>query len=138
MAGIRTGYRGCTTSERTRFAPVIGHAKVEARNPERVAGNIIHYAYPDFHAYEQQMNRFSTRGARMLYDAGKRAGPWTPAIHGLWAFVRAYLMRGGILQGVDGLTVSWVIAHHSYMKYAKLIELERYTEKPVSRPIASQ
>jgi len=112
--------------ERTRFAQVIGHAKVESRNPERLAGNIVHYAYPDLHAYEQQMNRFSTRGARMLHDDGKRARPWTPATHGSWAFLRAYLMRGGILQGVDGLTVSCVIAHHSYMKYAKLIELERY------------
>jgi len=116
--------------ERTRFAPVIGHAKVEAHDAERLAGNIIHYAYPDYHGYEQQMNRFSTRGAGMLYEAGRRAGAWTPVTHGIWTFFRAYFMRGGFLQGLDGLTVSRVMAHHSYMKYAKLIELERHRDKP--------
>ena len=36
-----------------------------------------------------------------------------------------YFLRGGILGGIDGLTLSLSIAQNSYLKYAKVLEWQR-------------
>ena len=110
---------------KTRFSAVMGHASVETKRRAELRGEIIHYAYPDFHAYEQQLNRFSTRGARMMFDAGKKVSPLAPFGHGLFTFLKAYLLKRGFLGGTDGLTVSTMMAHYAFMKYAKLLEMQR-------------
>ena len=68
---------------------------------------------------------YSTRGAKILYNAGRRAHWWSPIWHGCAAFFVNYFIRGGILGGIDGLTFSKAVALNSYLKYAKLLEYQR-------------
>jgi hypothetical protein len=42
-----------------------------------------------------------------------------------WAFVRAYLLQGGILDGRRGFEVSLVLATATAFKHLALIEAER-------------
>ena len=39
--------------------------------------------------------------------------------------MRKYLFQGGMLGGLDGLSVSLSAAVNAYLKYAKLLELQR-------------
>lgn len=60
-----------------------------------------------------------------MYQKGKRANAFSPALHGFNAFLRKYIFQLGFLEGTDGLTVSLSSAMNSYLKYAKLLEFQR-------------
>ncbi len=109
---------------RARFKDVAGHSSVEAKNVIQLQGNIIHYSYKNYHDLLHKTNRFSSRGAKMLLEKGRRANGFSPFIHFMAAFFRKYLLQKGFMQGVDGLTISLTASINSYMKYAKLLELQ--------------
>ncbi len=110
----------------TRFAAVKQHAAVEAKNPQRLNADIIHYSFENLGQLFAKPGRdFSGRAAKIMYQKGKRANAFSPFTHGLNAFVRKYIFQRGFLGGVDGMTVALSSAINSYLKYAKLLEFQR-------------
>lgn len=107
------------------FDPVAGHAKVKVDAPGKLEGHIIHYSYKNYDELLYKTNRFSSRGAKMLMEKGRRTNGFSPALHFMSAFFRKYILQRGFLQGVDGLTISLTASINSYMKYAKLIEMRQ-------------
>ncbi|MEA3523017.1 MAG: glycosyltransferase family 2 protein, partial [Campylobacterota bacterium] len=103
-----------------RFRDVSGHSSVEALHVKHLEGNIIHYSYKNYHDLLHKTNRFSSRGAKMLMQKGRKANGFSPFIHFMSAFFKKYLLQKGFLQGLDGLTISLTASINSYMKYAKL------------------
>jgi hypothetical protein len=45
--------------------------------------------------------------------------------HALAAAIRKLLLKGGLFQGLDGITVSLTTVFRIYMKYLKLYELQQ-------------
>lgn len=109
-----------------------GHARVEADRVGRLAGHILHYSYAGYRDLLRKLEKFSTRGAGELRATGRRPGALAPVAHGLAAFTRKYLFKGGILYGLDGLTISVVTGFGTYMKYALLLEHQRHGAGPGS------
>lgn len=112
-----------------KFKDVAGHSSVQANTVKILDGNIIHYSYKNYHDLLHKTNRFSSRGAKMLLDKGKKANGFSPFIHFMAAFFRKYFLQKGFLQGVDGLTISLTASINSYMKYAKLLEMIQSSDK---------
>ncbi|WP_337133825.1 hypothetical protein, partial [Staphylococcus aureus] len=81
----------------------------------------------------QRIDQLSTRDAWAMKERGVAPSPYRPAIHALSATLRKLLLKGGLFQGSDGLTVAMTTAFHAYMKYAKLNELHE-DERPSERP----
>lgn len=112
--------------DKTRFLDVKQHASVPPVRMKKLSSAILHYRYKNIgELFAKPERNYSTRGAKILYLKGKKANALTPVIHGSTAFFVNYFFRGGILGGIDGLTLSLAIAHNSYMKYAKLLEYHR-------------
>lgn len=112
--------------DRTRFSESRQHAKVTTTNVKAMDADLIHYSYQNLgQLFAKPGRNFSSRAAKIMYQKGKRAYPWSPALHGLNAFVRKYVFQRGFLGGVDGMTVSLASATNSYLKYAKLLEFQR-------------
>lgn len=112
--------------DRLRFPEVKQHATVATTNTRRWRADLIHYRYHNLgELFAKPGRNYSTRGAKILYLKGRRAHWWTPIWHGFSAFVVNYFVRGGILGGIDGLTLTKSIAVNSYLKYAKLLEYQR-------------
>ena len=112
--------------DRLRFRDVKQHAFVPTTNTLKIKADLIHYRYKNCgELFSKPARNYSTRGAKILYLQGKKANAFTPFWHGTAAFLSNYLLRGGILGGVDGFTLSLAIACNSYMKYAKLLEYQR-------------
>lgn len=112
--------------DRLRFPEVKQHATVPTRNTLRIKADLLHYRYHNLgELFAKPGRNYSTRGAKILYLAGRRAHWWSPLWHGMSAFVVNYIVRGGILGGIDGLTLSKAVALNSYLKYAKLLEYQR-------------
>lgn len=112
--------------DKLRFRDVKQHAFVPTNNTLKIKADLIHYRYKNSgELFSKPARNYSTRGAKILYLQGKKANAFTPFWHGTAAFFSNYFLRGGILGGVDGFTLSLAIACNSYMKYAKLLEYQR-------------
>ena len=112
--------------QRCAFSDSRQHASVQASQPHRLDADLEHYSFANLgELFGKASGRFSNRAAKIMYLKGKRANAGSPALHGANAFVRKYLFQGGMLGGLDGLSVSLSAAVNAYLKYAKLLELQR-------------
>lgn len=66
-----------------------------------------------------RMDRYSTAGAEQLVAAGKRITFASGILHGLWTFVRLYLLRAGFLDGREGFLLAVANAEGTYYRYMK-------------------
>lgn len=106
------------------------HESVKAEGPvEDLRGELQHYAYRDLAHHFQTMDRYTTLAARQMFEEGRRAGFFDLMVHPPAAFLRNYILRGGILDGVPGLIVSAMNARYVGLKFAKLWELSSQTDR---------
>src|SRR5690606_15081103 len=101
------------------------HQKIITTNEKTVSVHILHYGWSSFDQILAKKNQYSTWHAQQLFDQGKRINSFKPVLNGLVAFIRCYFFKKGIFNGLDGLTIAMIQAFFSYMKYAKLLKLQR-------------
>ena len=86
--------------------------------------DLEHYAYRDIADHLETIERYTTYAARQMREDGRRAGWLQIAGHPPLAFLRNYLLKGGITDGVPGLVISAMNAYYVFLKFAKLWELQ--------------
>jgi glycosyltransferase involved in cell wall biosynthesis len=91
---------------------------------------LIHFSYPDLHDVLEKLDRYSSGHARDLQARGKSASLSKAIVHGLFAFVRTYVMRLGFLDGRHGLMLAIYNAEYTYYKYLKLMFLQTPPRRP--------
>jgi glycosyltransferase involved in cell wall biosynthesis len=102
------------------------HESVDARGSVgRLRGELQHFAYRDIAEHLETIDRYSALAARQMLESGRRTGLLEIAGHPPLAFLRNYVLRGGIRDGVPGLVVSALNAYYVMLKFAKLWELEK-------------
>lgn len=116
-----------------RFSDDLVHERVLVQGSVgRLQGDLLHRSFPDFESVLDKVNRYSTAGARALAERGKRASPAKAVGHGLWAFLRTYVLQRGFLDGAMGLALAVSNAEGTYYRYLKLwlLQRERAMEAP--------
>jgi glycosyltransferase involved in cell wall biosynthesis len=102
------------------------HEKVlYAVTPGSLAGDLLHESAEDLGNYLQKQNRYSALAAQQLFERGKSAGVLELVLSPFVRFTKFYILRLGFLDGVPGLVHTSIGCVASFMKYAKLIELNR-------------
>lgn len=101
------------------------HQHIIATSEKRVPVHILHYGWQTLDQMIAKKNQYSGWAAQQLYDRGKRIGPLKPFVNGWWSFTKSYFLERGIFHGTTGFTISLIQASFSYMKYAKLLKLQR-------------
>jgi glycosyltransferase involved in cell wall biosynthesis len=96
-----------------------------AVSPGTLAGDLLHESAEDLGRYLEKQNRYTTLAAQELHRSGRRAGLAELALSPVVRFFRFYLLRLGFLDGLPGLAHISIGCMNSFMKYAKLIELQR-------------
>jgi glycosyltransferase involved in cell wall biosynthesis len=91
----------------------------------QLSGELEHYAYRDIADHLETIDRYTTLAARQMHEDGRRAGFLQLAGHPPLAFLRNYIARGGIRDGVPGFIISSMNAYYVFLKFAKLWELEQ-------------
>ncbi len=105
------------------------HMTVDGRVGD-LAASLVHHSYPDVRDVLEKLDRYSSGSARDMQARG-RTGSLTKAIaHGLFAFVRTYLLKLGFLDGRHGLMLAIYNAEYAYYKYVKLM----FMQSPPRRP----
>ena len=120
--------------QRAGYLPKRGHSSVKAARVASLSAHIIHYTYCDYSHWVQRINQLSSRDAWAMYEKGVKPSRFSPAFHAVTAVLRKFIFKGGVLQGLDGATVTITTAFHAYMKYLKLIELYEKNGPPGGKP----
>ena len=101
------------------------HESVAVDGPVgRLRHDLEHYSFRDLRDHLDRVNHYTTLAARQMHEAGRRAGPLDLLVHPPAAFLRNYVLRRGMLDGMAGLIISLVQAYSVFLKFAKLWELE--------------
>ncbi|MBI5847781.1 MAG: glycosyltransferase family 2 protein [Nitrospirae bacterium] len=91
----------------------------------RTHAPIEHFSFFSYSDMLRIMEGRSTDMAKELFDAGKRVNAVTPFLHGATMFMQVYILKLGFLNGLDGFIIAITRAGGSFLKYAKLLELQR-------------
>jgi glycosyltransferase involved in cell wall biosynthesis len=93
--------------------------------PGMLRHELQHYAYRDISHHLATIDRYTTLAAEQWLAEGRRTNALEMLIHPRLAFVRNYLLRGGIAEGAAGLLVSKMNSYYVFLKFAKLWELQQ-------------
>lgn len=112
--------------DRCRWGGYAPHDKVQVPGSlGRLRGDLHHYIYRDLSHFAATKNSYSTLTAIDHFRSGRRAGLVDLTLRPLYAFLYRYLVRLGVLDGLPGFVISVMESHTVFMKYTKLLELER-------------
>jgi glycosyltransferase involved in cell wall biosynthesis len=104
-----------------RFSASLVHERLEPSGPVgRLGGRLLHESMTDFESVIDKLDRYSTAGAQSLMARGVKGSMGKSLGHGLWAFLRTYIMRLGFLDGRLGLALAISNAEGTYYRYLKL------------------
>jgi glycosyltransferase involved in cell wall biosynthesis len=98
--------------------------------------HLIHESFRNLEQVIEKMNMYSSLGAENLHARGQRPGLTSAVSHGLWTFLRTWLLRGGFLDGRHGFMLAISNAEGAYYKYVKAMLLSELGERvtPSSNP----
>ncbi len=88
-------------------------------------GDLLHYSFYTKEQHIQQAEKFSTIGAKALFDQGKKSSYAHLVFKPFARFVRNYIIKLGFLDGIYGWRICIISAKSNYWKYAKLLSLQQ-------------
>jgi glycosyltransferase involved in cell wall biosynthesis len=93
----------------------------------RLKNPIDHYSYRNLDEYLEKRERYTSLIAQKKFAAGERFHAW----HYLrlpFEFVVRYFLKGGFLDGANGLLYARLSSQYAWLKFAKLRDLEAQTK----------
>jgi glycosyltransferase involved in cell wall biosynthesis len=106
---------------RFRRRRVASDAEVEGRTV-LLGGVLFHEPYRDVADHVERLQRYSSWGARELIESGRRVGLGAVLLRPVARFLRGYLLRGGFLDGREGLILAGMTSFYVFLKYLKAYE----------------
>jgi glycosyltransferase involved in cell wall biosynthesis len=109
-----------------RFTDDLVHERVVCSGPvARLSSSLEHYSVARLEDAISRIDRYSTASAEMLVKSGRKVSFMSGIGHGLWTFVRVYLLQLGFLDGREGFLQAVANAEGSYYRYMKAWHLGR-------------
>ncbi|OFV87878.1 MAG: hypothetical protein A2V74_01200 [Acidobacteria bacterium RBG_16_70_10] len=111
---------------RGRWEGDLVHESVRVQGPVgRLRGELEHVPYADLSDHLRKIDSYTTLWARQAHAAGRRTSALDMTAGAFWAFLRNFILKRGFLLGSAGLVISALNTHYTFVKLAKLRELER-------------
>jgi glycosyltransferase involved in cell wall biosynthesis len=103
-----------------RFTDDLVHERVVCRGRiARLTVPLDHHPVLRLEDAVARLDGYSTAGAKMLAASGRRVTFMSGIGHGLWSFLRAYVLRRGFLDGHEGFLLAVANAEGTYYRYMK-------------------
>ena len=114
---------------KARFSESIVHevVMVDGRQAD-CKHDLLHYSFSNINDMLPKMQRYSELAARQMFLQGRRCKLFDLTIRPLAAFFKTYLIKAGVLDGVEGLAISVTTAGLAFLKYARLRELQLHNK----------
>jgi len=110
-----------------------GYELLTAKPLGRLANAIHQFPFRDLDEIIRKMNRYSTLGARKL--SHRRVSMASAFGHGLWAFLKHYIVKRGFLDGWAGFVIAFGNFEGTFYRYAKRYEEIQNFEPPPSEKL---
>ena len=103
-----------------RFDDVIVHERVICKGVvKRLRQPLLHHPVLKLEDALSRMDRYSTAKAQMIVASGRKVSFLSGVGHGLFSFLRTYVLRAGFLDGAEGFLLAVANAEGSYYPYMK-------------------
>ena len=107
-----------------RFSDDLVHERlVFEGKASRMRQLLLHHSMRSLDQMLAKLNHYTTAGAERMQRAGKQGGLGKAIGHGLWAFIRTYFLKRGLLDGREGFIVAVSAAESAYYRYLKCFYL---------------
>jgi hypothetical protein len=108
-----------------RFSEAVVHEKIIVDGKVgQIKSPFLHDTAVNLEEILRKVNSYSSLGAQMLYEKGKRASLTKAVLKAFWTFNRTYWIKAAFLDGNQGFMLSISNAEATYYKYVKLMELQ--------------
>lgn len=94
-------------------------------NSSKLEGDLLHYSYTSISGHVRRINSYTDRMAKATFQRGKRSNIPKILFSPIFNFIKKYIFKLGFLDGYYGLVVCIMAAYYSFLKYAKLYELQQ-------------
>jgi glycosyltransferase involved in cell wall biosynthesis len=81
--------------------------------------NLLHYTCDSLSEHLKTMDRYTTLAAEELVFHKQKIHLRNMILDPSWNFVKTYFFQRGFLDGVEGLTIAYMAALYTFLKYAK-------------------
>jgi glycosyltransferase involved in cell wall biosynthesis len=88
-------------------------------------GDLIHYSFVDISDHVRTINAFSSIAAYVRFGKGREFYIWRLLLKPIIKFIELYLIKRGFLDGMAGYIISVSSAYSTFLKEAKLYELDK-------------
>lgn len=101
------------------------HEGVRIPDPGRLAGHLVHHAYPSLELALDKQNAYTRLEAEGRLKGGARSGPLSGLVRGVHRFLKNYLWKSGWRDGVQGLLYCYLSGYYTYIFHLKIWEQRR-------------
>ena len=109
--------------EKAQFTRDVLHEGLQVQgNVGTIPHPLFHYSYQSIDDLCSRMHHYSSLSASQRKQSGKKVSVFKAISHGVWMFVRIYLLRLGFLDGSAGFILAVSNAEGSYYKYLKQLD----------------
>ncbi len=113
-----------------RFSDDIVHEKVVVKSEVGSLKQVMwHFSFANLTQVLDKVNFYSTYGANMRFQKGRKSNLGIALVRGGWAFFRSYFIKLGFLDGRAGFLLATSNALGTFFCYAKLIYLWEAKQK---------
>jgi glycosyltransferase involved in cell wall biosynthesis len=81
--------------------------------------NILHFTCESLSEHVKTMDRYTTLAAQELAARKVKVPLWRLIVDPAWTFVKTYFLQRGFLDGPEGLTIAYMAAFYTFLKYSK-------------------
>ncbi|MFZ0937667.1 MAG: glycosyltransferase family 2 protein [Bryobacteraceae bacterium] len=81
--------------------------------------NLLHFTCESLSEHIKTMERYTTLAAQELASRRIKVPLYRVLFSPVWAFVKSYFLNGGFLDGPEGLTISYMAAFYTFLKFTK-------------------
>lgn len=104
-----------------RFSDDMVHERVILKgNAGRLSSPLLHYSYLNEADVRRKTEQYARAGAMQMLKNGKTATLADAPLRAGWAFIRTYIMRLGLLDGVAGFNIARMNFRTTWLKYRQL------------------
>lgn len=81
--------------------------------------NLLHYTCDSLSEHLRTMDRYTTLAAEEIVARKQRVPSHRLVLDPAWTFAKSYVVQRGFLDGLEGLTIAYMAAMYTFLKYAK-------------------
>lgn len=90
----------------------------------KLRADLNHYPMESINQQISKTVAYANDFVKLCEKTGRRAGWMDLTVRPIWRFLRAYFIRLGFLDGWPGLSIAWLTAFYTFLRYVRVKEAD--------------